>query len=113
MVIAISARRVWSIREPGGFPADAVYIGRPGPWGNPFALDPCESREATIARYVDYLWAPEQRLLRVRARRALRGRSVLCWCWPRACHGVPLLLCADGEEADGPPKAVDLSPLLW
>lgn len=70
-----------------------VYIGRPGKgkegyFGNPFALKPNETRDATIARYKEYfdnriLNDPEfkERVLE------LKDKTLGCFCKPHACHG--------------------------
>jgi hypothetical protein len=38
-----------------GMPADAVYIGRPSKWGNPFVIGRDGTREQVIAKYRDWL----------------------------------------------------------
>jgi hypothetical protein len=71
-------------------PANTVCIGRPGPWGNPFEvgkdgdLATCIARfEATFAHAAAY---------QERARHALRGKNLACWCPLDApCHGDVLL----------------------
>ena len=74
-------------RQPGD-----IYIGRAGHgedgyFGNPFPLKPGESRGSTIERFRAWFWEqitkPEyrQRVL------ALRGKRLVCFCKPLACHG--------------------------
>jgi hypothetical protein len=78
-----------------------VYIGRPGPWGNPFVLGRDGNRELVIEKYRAYL---RERLahepgLRERIVRELGGGTVLgCWCAPRPCHGHVLARVANGGE---------------
>ena len=70
-----------------------VYIGRPGPWGNPFSHKPSTvrgtvrvaTREEAVRRYEAWLLA--QPGLVARARRELRGKVLGCWCKPDRCHG--------------------------
>jgi len=71
-----------------------VYIGRPGPWGNPFSIGRDGDRDAVIAKYARWLLA--QPKLIVRARRELRGKVLACWCHPLACHGDVLAALVDG-----------------
>lgn len=69
-----------------------VYIGRPSPWGNPFSLKKEEDRDIVIKKYRTWLGAKiasgdikKEELLK------LRGKTLGCWCSPRACHGDVLL----------------------
>lgn len=73
-----------------------VYIGRPSPWGNPFTLKDESERENVIQKYQSWLKdqiktgkISKERVL------SLRGKTLGCWCAPRACHGDVLL-----EEAE-------------
>jgi hypothetical protein len=79
-----------------------VYIGRPGPWGNPFSHLPdsaaqfrCASREEAVARYRE--WLLSQSLLVEKAKRELRGKVLGCWCAPKSCHGEVLAEVANSE----------------
>lgn len=85
--------RVWSKREPK-YPADAVYIGRPSKWGNPFEIGRDGTRAQVIQKYNDWI-VHERSDLFFAAQRELRGRHLLCWCAPRACHGDVLLKIAN------------------
>ena len=77
-----------------GVPAGAVYIGRGSKWGNPFRIGPDGDRSAVIAKYERWL-ADQHQLLR--ALDELRGRDLVCWCAPRACHGDIIRHIADGN----------------
>ena len=70
-------------------PAGSVYIGRPGPWGNPFTIGSDGDRETVVAKHRGWLMSRPE--LQERARRELRGRTLVCFCAPRACHGDVLL----------------------
>jgi hypothetical protein len=76
-----------------------VYIGRPGPWGNPFAMNGEDDRENVIARY--RTWLDSQPHLKRMARRELAGKTLGCWCAPASCHGDVLAAVAN----DGGPSA--------
>lgn len=72
-----------------------VYIGRPSKWGNPFTLpdgvarkDDGTARARVIAQY--RTWIKTQPLL-LAALPELRGKTLGCWCAPKACHGDVLL----------------------
>jgi Domain of unknown function (DUF4326) len=61
-----------------------VYIGRPGIWGNPFAVGKDGGREEVIAKYEKYLRGRPDLMRRLPE---LRGKVLGCWCAPKACHG--------------------------
>lgn len=61
-----------------------VYIGRPSPWGNPFAIGRDGTREEVITQYE--LWLQDQPRL-MAALDDLAGKTLGCWCAPHACHG--------------------------
>jgi hypothetical protein len=72
--------------------AHDVYIGRPGPWGNPFSHKAgtlAEHRVATRDKAVDAYeaWLMAQPDLVAKAKRELRGKVLGCWCHPQRCHG--------------------------
>lgn len=78
-----------------GVPPGAVYIGRPGKWGNPFVLGRDGSRAEVIGKYRAYLLG-NARLMA--ALPELRGKDLVCWCAPAACHGDVLLELANTEN---------------
>lgn len=70
-----------------------TYIGRPSKFGNPFVIGQHGSRADVIARYET--WLLSQPALVEAAKRELRGKSLVCWCAPLACHGDVLLRVAN------------------
>jgi hypothetical protein len=78
-----------------GVPSGAVYIGRGSKWGNPFRIGPDGDRAAVIAKFERWL-ADQHHLLR--ALDELRGRDLVCFCAPRACHGDLLLRLANAAR---------------
>ena len=79
-----------------GVPAGAVYIGRGSIWGNPFRIGSDGDRDAVIARHA--AWLRDQHHL-LRALDELRGRDLVCFCAPLACHGDLLLRLANVDRA--------------
>jgi Domain of unknown function (DUF4326) len=63
-----------------------VYVGRPGPWGNPVRLveDTPQGRRACLVAYCRWLLGRADLLERVGE---LRGKTLGCWCAPKRCHG--------------------------
>ena len=104
--------RVYNKRD-ANCPTDAVYVGRPSKWGNPYkivgtytdipygtasgkvltATFRCISRGQSIMLFRLYLhnklvdnpyWLDE-----------LRGKDLVCWCAPFPCHADVLLKLAN------------------
>jgi hypothetical protein len=71
-----------------------VYIGRPGPWGNPFVIGRDGDRAEAIRKYEQWLMEQPQLLARLGQ---LRGKVLGCWCSPLPCHGDVLAQLADKE----------------
>jgi len=69
-----------------------VYIGRPGPWGNPFVIGRDGGRAEVIRKYEAWLLRQPQLLARLGD---LRGKVLGCWCAPLPCHGDVLARLAD------------------
>lgn len=65
-----------------------VYIGRRGPWGNPFVIGKDGDRGEVIEKYKNYFY---ETLLRDSSRKdaimELKGLRLGCHCKPNACHG--------------------------
>ena len=74
---------------------NAVYIGRPSIWGNPFVIGKDGTRTDVIAKYESWLLS-QPRLVAQLDR--LRGRHLICWCAPLPCHGDVLLRLANGPR---------------
>ena len=79
------AMRVWNKRDPNT-PKNAVYIGRPSKYGNPYILGLHGDRDRVIAWHMAWV------------RQRLQGdphwlddllavEDVVCFCAPLACHG--------------------------
>jgi hypothetical protein len=80
-----------------GTPAGAVYIGRGSKWGNPFKIGQHDDRAAVIAKHE--AWLRDQHDL-LRSIGELRGKDLMCFCAPAACHGDLLLRLANGSRED-------------
>lgn len=76
-------------------PRDAIYIGRPGKWGNPFYLRNESEREIVLERYKK--WLDENPQIKAAAIKELRGKDLVCWCAPKLCHGDVLLQLANED----------------
>lgn len=82
--------RVWNKRDPN-IPKNAVYVGRPTKWGNPFVIGQDGNRDEVISKYRSWLWAQGPAY----ALEELRGKDLVCWCAPKACHADVLMEAAN------------------
>ena len=65
-----------------------VFIGRPGPFGNPHVLGKTDSRVEIIKKYRAYLAERVASDVEFKtALLALRGKRLGCFCAPALCHG--------------------------
>ena len=78
-------------------PHTAVLIDRTTKWGNPFPLktDTEEEREEDIFQYVK--WIELNPKLQAQMKKELRGKDLVCWCFPKLCHGHIILEIANNE----------------
>lgn len=80
--------KVWNKRDPN-CPKDAIYVGRPTEWGNPWVIGKDGTREEVIEKYRRFMRDPKQ-LLKPRLE-PLKGKDLVCWCKPKPCHADILL----------------------
>ena len=90
----IDTLRVWNKRDPN-CPKDAVYVGRPTKWGNPYKIGRDGSRLVVIESYRRWLEAGRDDPTE------LRGKDLVCWCAPQPCHADILLEVANALVAQG------------
>lgn len=81
-----------------------VYIGRPSKWGNPFEIGRDGTREDVIDKYKAWIAEQPDLLLQLHE---LKGKTLGCWCAPKACHGDVLAAlaarCFTNDAAAKPP----------
>ena len=85
--------KVYNINKDNGIPYGAIYIGRGSPWGNPYVIGKDGDRAEVIEKY--RVWAyqkwVEDQGYGVDWLEPLRGKDLVCFCAPLACHGDVLL----------------------
>lgn len=87
--------RVWNRNEPR-IPRNAVYIGRPGKWGNPYEIGTHGTRKEVIEKYRMYLYTSGL----INDIHELSNHDLVCWCKPKACHGDVLIELANQNGLD-------------
>ncbi|MDO9416977.1 DUF4326 domain-containing protein [Pararhizobium sp.] len=85
-------------------PADAVYIGRGSPYGNPFVIGTHGDRDEVCYRF-------EREILPTLNIEPLRGKSLVCFCAPKRCHGDAILATLKTEA--GPVEGEKETARLW
>lgn len=92
--------KVWNKRDPN-CPKNAVYVGRPTKWGNPYshqnntlAQFKVENKAEAIAAFRDMVRADPEFQNEIVL--ALSGKDLVCFCAPRPCHADILLEIANG-----------------
>ncbi len=77
-----------------------VYIGRGGPWGNPYQIGPDGGRGKVIAKYRVWIMSEDRVAIALRASlHRLQGKVLGCFCAPLPCHGDVLAELADEGAA--------------
>lgn len=84
-------------KRKGNIPLDAVYVGRPSKWGNPYKIGEWGvvphmgriDRSESIRLYKQ--WLERRSDLVEQAKKELRGKDLVCWCTPLPCHADVLL----------------------
>ncbi|MDP1772131.1 MAG: DUF4326 domain-containing protein [Methylobacter sp.] len=78
-------------------PEDAIYIGRPSKWGNPFKVGEHGTESEVAHKYIN--WLQGQHELIADAKRELVGKDLACYCSrPNLCHGDLLILISNDES---------------
>jgi hypothetical protein len=91
-------RPIWRVRpHAAGRHDGAIYIGRGSKWGTPFRIGVDGDRATVIAKHAR--WLRDQHHL-LRALDELRGKDLLCFCAPAACHGDLLLRLANATREE-------------
>jgi len=75
-------------------PADAVYIGRGSPYGNPFVIGKDGNRDEVCDRF-------EKEILPDLDLTPLYGKDLVCFCSPQRCHGDAILAEAKRRQTQG------------
>lgn len=96
-------------------PEDAVYVGRPTRWGNPFTVgityaipdddQPLVFHQVTVEdrqhAYELYVTHADLEANEALIRAELAGHDLACWCPPKSnCHADVLLKIANPTEGD-------------
>jgi len=68
---------------------NSVYVGRPTKWGNPYIIGEDGNREEVVMKFKTYMQGRFD--LQEAAKKELKGKDLICWCAPQACHASVLI----------------------
>lgn len=110
--------KVWNKRDPKT-PKDAIYVGRPSKWGNPFIVGKHGDRDNVVKLFrlmAEHVFVPfieQDKTLSMdfgddklndwkltldrESILELRGKDLVCWCAPKHCHADVLLEIANAK----------------
>lgn len=114
--------KVWNKRDPN-VPKDAVYVGRPTKWGNPFIVGMHGDRDHVVklfrvlAKHVFVPYIESGQTLSIdfndddelnnwkltldrESILELKGKDLVCWCAPKPCHADVLLELANADHSE-------------
>lgn len=79
-----------------------VYIGRGSDYGNPYVIGADGDRDEVINKYRTYFYKRIESEPSFRLRvESLRGKTLACFCKPKACHGDVIIdYLSDGGVPD-------------
>lgn len=83
-------------------PENAVYVGRPTPWGNPFKVGSLtRDAEHAVELFREHLARNPE--LVAEAREVLAGKDLACWCAEEAehCHATVWLEVIANQQSPG------------
>jgi len=92
-------------RKNARFPSEFDYV-----FGNPFPISKDNDRAAVCKAHREWLLQEKQLLKSVR--RNLKGKTLGCFCAPRACHGDFLALVANSDEFKYLDEEEDAGPMI-
>ncbi len=82
-------------------PEGAIYVGRPGKWGNPYRVGADGDAKTCVEKYeqliMKNIWSfPNVEIIR----QELRSKDLACWCREgEPCHGDVLLRLANEVQS--------------
>lgn len=87
--------KVWNINDPK-CPANARYVGRGSPTGNPFKIGVDRNRVEVCQKFKEWVEANPEVRRRIVA--YCKGHDLKCFCKPKPCHGDYCLEISDKKN---------------
>jgi hypothetical protein len=74
-------------------PREAIYVGRGTPYGNPFVIGKDGDREEVCNKFEEMILNNFE--LQNLVKKNLKGKDLICFCYPKRCHAETLLKIAN------------------
>lgn len=92
----------------GDAPPNAVYIGRGSIWGNHWVIGPDGTRDEVCDKFeAEVKEVYENNPVDREALANLHGKPLVCYCYPKRCHGETLLKYAAKAYEEREPLAFE------
>lgn len=75
----MSFLKVYNLKRDKKIPKEAIYVGRGTKWGNPYIMGKDGTRAQVLNKFKRFV-LPHLEV------RELKGKSLICFCSPEACH---------------------------
>lgn len=95
VVVPSDKPQVYHIKSASVVGKNAIYVGRPTKWANPYKLKHEKDRQEIVEKYRQYLKC--NKALTMEAKQVLKGRNLSCWCAPKICSADVLLEISNEE----------------
>ena len=79
-------------------PPDAVYVGRPTKFGNPYMEGRDGNRDEVCDKFGMKMRVCSNEFI-AEIKRELKGKDLVCWCAPLRCHADELLRIANATSS--------------
>lgn len=84
--------RIYNIRT-DTIPDGAINVMRPSCWGNPFKVLSEKDRDWACDKFEEYVLNDSE--FQAKIKKELRGKNLVCCCFPKRCHAMTLLRIAN------------------
>jgi hypothetical protein len=101
---------IYNKHRPQGIPERAVLVDRTTQYGNPVRMRTAtrSERARSLLGFCRYLLASPALVADIR--RNLRGKDLVCWCYPLDCHAEIIQQVANSEN---PVAVLELAVVKW
>lgn len=78
-------------------PREAIYVGRPSKWGNPFIVGVHGKQGECVNLFKKWIVTQDDLM---NSLNELKSKDLVCWCAPKVCHADVLMKLANEPSDD-------------